>query len=609
MKELKTILHMRGQKPNQSTLQLASGRRIPDLKKYEKAPTAHPDLRLSADYSGYYGDPPRIIVPSDHPEIEVVLQEIMEKYYRPEDCDGLAIADAADQVRELILETYDIDRQTLSEDTILHYVAERRNLTTKKFVSREEHDEFKNALLRNEESRMQFEARREEREARQEERYARKEEQTQEMLNRLSSSAADYREQNQEILGAMASKLTDHDQQLAYLHSNAVMKDQLQSDMEKLEKKITDSAIKMNKKIDKIDEEVTKKIQPRSLNFEGSGTLSPSSSPPSSPFTSKGPDANLGAPFPSPFHSSSNSQPAASRPTFTSQASGAHLGAPFPSTFHSSSNSQPAASRPTVTFQAPDAHRGATPSLSSSKPAATGPPFTFQAPGAQLGGGTASLSSSSSKPATTGPPFTFQAPGAQLGGGTASLSSSTATATAVGKPSTETQPDAQSDDSKITAVNPANMFDVLSQIELPTVQGGSTSNITVTDDNAPTISICPTEPIIFPVRTRPFRSREPAKAAPSIQAQPSGDAMNMPAQAQPSGNAMNMPTQAQPSGDAMNVPAEAQPSGDAMNMPARAQPPLFAQFGAPQGWQCTTCLVRNVGLEVCKCCGEERNLN
>eukprot|EP00529_Nitzschia_sp_RCC80_P018034 CAMPEP_0113461636 /NCGR_PEP_ID=MMETSP0014_2-20120614/11651_1 /TAXON_ID=2857 /ORGANISM="Nitzschia sp." /LENGTH=832 /DNA_ID=CAMNT_0000353419 /DNA_START=52 /DNA_END=2547 /DNA_ORIENTATION=+ /assembly_acc=CAM_ASM_000159 len=149
---------------------------------------------------------------------------------------------------------------------------------------------------------------------------------------------------------------------------------------------------------------------------------------------------------------------------------------------------------------------------------------------------------------------------------------------------------------KITAVDPAQLYDALSQIELPTVQGGSSSNVIVTDDNAPTTSVLPTGDITFPVRTQPYSSTAPttsgfptgdraqpfqsstlpAQAAPSMQAQPSsaqGHANS--AQAQLSSvqsHTMNMSAQAQPS------------SAQGHANSAQAQPSLLELFGVPQGW-------------------------
>jgi len=350
-------------------------------------------------------------------------------------------------------------------------------------------------------------------------------------------------EREQRILGAMTSKLVNHDQQLAYLNSNAVMKDQHQSDLKeietdilkKVEKKITDSETKLTKKI---EDETIKKIQPRSLDF--GGPTSPSSSSPFAGPGSEGPPqgktASSGAPPPSfgwKTAASSSSFGASSLPTSSSL----------------SSSSKPAAGPMFM-----DTHLEGAAALSSSPNSAAGPMFTFKAPNTRLGGPPASSLLSSSNSAAG--PFTFNAP---------SNSDSAA------------GPFTLSHDSKIPAVDPANLYDELSQIELPTVQVGSSSNIIVTDDNAPTTSVLPTEDIALPVRTRPFRLTLPAQAAPFIQAQPSS------VQAQPSsvqGNAMNLSTQAQPS--------------------------LFELFGAPQGWECKDCLLRNVeGAEVCFHCIEK----
>jgi len=597
MEELKRILQIRETKPNQKTVSLA-GKTVGSLHSFTKAPTAHTNLRLSADYSGYYGDPPRMIVPPDHPEIEDVTQEIMDEFYRPEDCDGLSVANAAHHLRELIWTKYDIDVQTISEDMILDYIMVRRNLNTTKFVSREEHDEFKTFFLHNEQRKEEREQREEERERRTQEQQNellgtmtsklqqqnRTQEQQTELLGAMTSKIEQQtrtqeqqtrtQEQQNELLGTMTSKLVNHDQQLAYLNSNAVMKDRHQSDLKEMatdilknvEKKITDSETKLMKKIDY--DETSEKIQPRSLNFGGPTSPSPSTAS-SSPFA----HTHLGGASSSSSSSSSKSKPAAG-PTFTFKAPDSRLAGPPAS---SSSNS---AAGP-FTFNAPSNSAAGPFTFNAPSNSAAGP-FTFNAPSNSAAGPFTFNALSNSDSAAS--PFTFNAPDTQLGGPPAPslLSSSNSAAgpftfNAPSNSDSAAGPFTLSHDSKIPAVDPANLYDELSQIELPTVQVGSSSNIIVTDDNAPTTSVLPTEDIALPVRTRPFRLTLPAQAAPFIQAQPSS------VQAQPSsvqGNAMNLSTQAQPS--------------------------LFELFGAPQGWECKDCLLRNVeGAEVCFHCIEK----
>jgi len=235
--------------------------------------------------------------------------------------------------------------------------------------------------------------------------------------------------------------------------------------------------------------------------------------------------------------------------------------------------------------------------------AASGQPFASSGPSFAASGLSASPFASSGPPfASSGEPFAaaqatsslfaqVQAPSLFAQAQAPSFAQAASFAQAQGSTFIFQAPDAASASAqdKITAVDPAQLYDALSQIELPTVQGGSSSNVIVTDDNAPTTSVLPTGDITFPVRTQPYSS-----TAPTTSGFPTGD------RAQPF-QSSTLPAQAAPSMQAQ--PSSAQGHANS----AQAQPSLLELFGVPQGWECSKCCLRNSeALQACQFCPANR---